>query len=317
MKHLFIVNPAAGKCDRSVQIKTMVKEVFGSRGLDWEVQVSKGPGDVTRLAREAAESGEDLRIYACGGDGTMNEVVNGVAGFDHVAVTHYPSGSGNDFVKLFDQPETFRDLERLLDCEEAAFDLIRCQSDDMVCYAANICSMGLDARIAVEMGRYRRLPMVTGNGAYYLSIGANLLKGIHKPYIIEVNGETISGNQTLICICSGRHYGGSFHPVPDAQPDDGLLDVLIIKPVNLLQIASIIGKYQKGCYAQYPQFIRHLRTGEIRIRCTEESIVNIDGESLGGQDVTFTVVPGGLRFFYPKGLDYRSAAEKEAVLAGV
>lgn len=317
MKHLFIVNPAAGKCDRSVQLKALVKEVFGSRGLDWDVQVSKGPGDVTRLAREAAETGEALRIYACGGDGTLNEAVNGIAGFDHVSITHYPSGSGNDFVKLFDRPEAFRDLEALLDCEETRLDLIKCQAEDMVCYSANICSMGLDARIASEMGRYRRLPLVSGNGAYYISIVANILGGTHKPYIIETNGETISGDQTLICICNGRHYGGSFHPVPDAVPDDGLLDVLIIKPVNLLQIAKIIGKYQQGLYTQYPDLIRHLRTDKIRIQCTEESIVNIDGESLGGQDVTFSVVPGGLRFFYPKGLSYACKEEKEAELVVV
>lgn len=317
MKHLFIVNPAAGKCDRSVQLKAMVKEVFGSRGLDYEVQVSKGPGDITRLAREAAEKEAELRIYACGGDGTLNEAINGVADFDHVAVTHYPIGSGNDFVKLFDRPGAFRELECFLDCDEARFDLIRCQSEDMVCYSANICSMGLDARIASEIGRYRRLPLITGNGAYYLSIGTSLFKGIHKPYIIEVGGETISGNQTLICICSGRHYGGSFHPVPDASPDDGLLDVLIIRPINLLDVAKIIGKFQNGLYRNYPQYIRHLRTEKIRIQCTEESVVNIDGEIMGGQDVTFSVIPGGLRFFYPKGLNYRCEGEKEAVLAGV
>ncbi len=317
MKHLFIVNPAAGKCDRSIQFKKLAGEIFGSRGLDYEVQISKGPGDIIRLAREAAETGDALRIYACGGDGTLNEVINGVIGFDHVSVTHVPSGSGNDFVKLFNQPDAFRDLERFMDCEEAVFDLIRCCSDDVVCYAANICSMGLDARIGTEMGRYRRLPLVSGKGAYILSTGVNLLKGIHKPYIIEANGETITGDQTLICICSGRHYGGSFHPVPDALPDDGLLDVLVIKPVNLLQIARIIGKYREGCYAEYPHLIRHFRTKEIHIRCTEASVVNIDGETLGGQNVTFSVVPGGLRFFYPKGLSYEAAEEKEAALAGV
>lgn len=317
MKHLFIVNPAAGTCDRSVQIKTMTKEIFGSRGLDYDVQISKGRGDITRLAREAAETGEELRIYACGGDGTLNEVVNGVAGFGNVSVTHYPSGSGNDFIKLFDQPEVFRNLEQFLDCEEADFDLIRCEADDMVCYSANICSMGLDARIASEMNRYRRLPLVSGNGAYYISIVANILGGTHKPYFIEVNGEKITGDQTLICICNGRHYGGSFHPVPEAQPNDGLLDVLIIKPVSLLQIAKIIGKYQDGQYARYPELIRYLKTDRIRIQCTEESIVNIDGESLGSQDATFTVVPGALRFFYPKGLKFENQVKNEAELLGV
>ena len=231
-------------------------------------------------------------------------MVNGVVGFDHVAITHFPSGSGNDFVKLFNRPEAFRDLENFLEAEETRFDLIRCDGGDKVMYACNICSMGLDARIGTEMGRYRRLPGVSGKGAYYISTAVNLMKGIHKPYILELNGETIHGDQTMICVCSGRNYGSSFNPVPDAEPDDGLLDILVVKPVNLLQVAQVIGKFQDGLYANYPELIRHFRTEQIRIQCTEQSVVNVDGEALGGQDVTFTVVPRALRFFYPAGLNY-------------
>ncbi len=311
MKHIFIVNPAAGKCDRSVQIKNIAETVLGRLGLEYDILISKGPGDCTRLAREAAESGEDLRIYACGGDGTLHEVVNGVIGFDNAAVTHFPSGSGNDFVKIFDEPQAFKDLNRLLDCEEAVFDLIECHTDDYVCYADNIVSMGMDARIAADMGRFRRMPMVSGTGAYYLATVSNLFKGIHKPYEIELNGETITGNQTLICVCNGRWYGSNFNPLPDAEPDDGLLDVLLIKPVNLLQIAMVIGKYQDGKYADYPELIRHFRTNQIRIRCFEDSVVNLDGEAMCTQDITFSVSDHKLRFFYPRGLTYSASAAKQ------
>ena len=310
MKHLFIINPAAGKCDRTVTLKHQAEAVFGSRGLDYAIQVSKAPGDCTRLARKAAQEGDDLRIYACGGDGTLNEVINGMAGFDNVSVTHCPSGSGNDFVKIFDHPEAFTDLERFLDCQEAHFDLIRCQSGDQVRYAGNVCSMGLDARIGTQIGRYRRLPLVSGKGAYALSTVVNVLEGIRRPYIIEMNDQRISGDQTLVCICNGRWYGGSFNPVPDAEPDDGLLDVLLVKPVNLFQVAAVIGKYQKGQYAQYPQLIRHFRTDKLRIQCTEQSVVNIDGEALDSLDATFTAVPHALRFFYPTGLQYLSKERK-------
>lgn len=315
MKHIFIVNPAAGKCDRSVQLKTLTEEVFGSRGLEYEVLISKGPGDCTRLARETAETGDDVRIYACGGDGTLNEVVNGVVGFENVAVTHYPSGSGNDFVKLFSHPEAFRELERFLEPEETRMDLIRCDSGDKLQYSCNICSIGLDARIGTEMGRYRRWPGVSGKGAYYLSTAVNLAKGIHRPFTLELEGQTITGNQTMICICSGRHYGGSFHPVPDAEPDDGLLDILVVKPVNLMQVAAVIGQYQSGQYAQIPHLIRHFRTDTIRVQSPTASVVNVDGEALVGRDVRFSVVPGGLRFFYPAGLTYRAGAEEKAPAA--
>lgn len=311
MKHLFIVNPAAGKCDRTVQLKSLVESVLGSRGLEYEIHVSKGPGDCEALARQAAETGEDLRLYACGGDGTLNEVLNGAADCDNAAVTHYPSGSGNDFVKLFDQPEAFRDLERLLDCQEARFDLIRCQSGDTVRYAGNVCSMGLDARIGTQIVRFRRLPLVTGKGAYILSTANNLLQGIHRPYQVELNGQRLQGDQTLICVCNGRCYGGSFTPCPDAEPDDGLLDVLLVKPVNLLQVAMVIGKYQKGQYAQYPDLIRHFRTDKLKIACARDSVVNLDGEALFSQEIEVSVVPRRFRFFYPAGLHYRSKGRKK------
>ena len=317
MKHIFIVNPAAGKCDRSVQIRNTAAAVLGKLGMEYDVLISKGPGDCTRLAREAAESGEEVRLYACGGDGTLNEVINGIVGFDHVSVTHYPAGSGNDFVKIFDNPQAFRDLERLLDCDEALFDLIECRSDDHLCYANNIVSMGLDARIGTEMGLYRRLPLVSGKGAYYLSTAVNLFKGIHKPYEVELNDEFITGNHTMICVCNGRHYGGSFNQVPDAEPDDGLLDVLLVEPVNLLQIAMVIGKYQDGRYAEYPDLIRHYRTDKIRIHCFEDSVVNLDGESLRTHEITFSISEHKLRFFFPKGLQYHAKASKAAETAAI
>ena len=309
MKHIFIINPAAGPCDRTVQIRNAVETVFGSRGLDYELRISQKPGDCTAIARAAAESGEPVRLYACGGDGTLNEVVNGAAGHDNVSVTHYPAGSGNDFIKIFDKPEDFRDLERLLDCDEAQFDLIRCSDQGSVTYAVNICSVGLDARIGTEIDAYRRLPLVGGKGAYLLSTAVNVIKGIHRPYEVDICGRTIVGRQTLICVCNGRNYGGSFNPVPDAEPDDGLLDVLLVKPVSRLKVAQVVGHYQKGRYADFPDLIRHFRTDVVRVR-SEGSVVNVDGEALYSDDITFSVAPFKLRFFYPAGLQYRSKARK-------
>ena len=115
MKHLFIINPAAGSRDRTAAYTASITEICGKRGLDYRIEVSSAPGECRRLAREAAQTGDSYRIYACGGDGTLNEVASGTAGWDNAAVTAYSGGSGNDFVKIFDQPKAFYDLERLLD----------------------------------------------------------------------------------------------------------------------------------------------------------------------------------------------------------
>ena len=304
MKHLFIINPAAGKYDHTGEFTQKIRAVCGCEGLDYEVLVSRAPGDCTKIVQAAAASGEELRVYACGGDGTLNEVVNGAAGHANVAVTHFPGGSGNDFIKIFSEPGAFTDLERLLDAQEAKFDLIRCQENH---YALNVCSMGFDARIGTEIGKYKRLPLVSGSGAYILSTGVNLIKGVHEHYVVHIDDEVFDARQSLICIANGRWYGGSFNPVPIAEPDDGLLDVLLVKKVSRLTVANVIGKYKAGKYAELPDLIRHFRCKRVRILCDCESEINLDGELLMAREANFEVVPQAIRIFYPRGLTYHAA----------
>ena len=298
MTHLFIINPAAGSRDRTEDYTRQIREVCEKKNLSYRIAVSEAPGDCCRIAREAAQSGEEYRIYSCGGDGTLNEVVNGAAGYGNVAVTMFAAGSGNDFAKMFSETEPFRDLERLLDCEEATFDLIRCNDD----FSLNICSVGLDARIGTDVSNYKRLPLLHGFRAYVASTLVNVIRGIHEHYVVEVNGERIDGNQTLICACNGRYYGGGFNPVPEAEPDDGLLEVLVVKKVSRLQVAAVIGKYKNGQYNELPHLIRHIRTKSLKIICDKETPVNLDGELRMAQTVDIRLAEEKIRFFYPKGL---------------
>lgn len=303
MKHIFIINPAAGKYDRTEEFSGKIAAACASRGLDYAIHVSEKPGDCRDAARRAAESGEEVRLYACGGDGTLNEVVNGAAGFANAAVTHFPGGSGNDTIKIFDDPAAFTSIERLLDAEEARFDLIRCNGS----YALNVLSIGFDARVGTDIARFKRLPLVSGKGAYILSIFSNMLHGLTADYTVTLDsGEVFSGRKTMICVCNGRWYGGGFNPVPEAEPDDGLLDVLVVEKVNLLQVATVVGHYQKGRYADYPSLIYHARCRSLRIECVKESVVNIDGEAAYTTDAKIELIPQAIRFFYPKGLTYHA-----------
>ena len=301
MEHIFIINPAAGKQDKTEEYKAVIHRICGGRNLSYRIEVSRNPGDCTRIAREAAETGKQVHLYACGGDGTLNEVVAGAAGFDNAAVTSFIGGSGNDFVKIFDDPEAFRDLEQLLDYKEAEFDLIECNGD----VAVNICSVGLDARIGTDVAAYKRLPGVSGSGAYILSTLINTCKGISEHYVVEVEGERIDAKQTMICVANGRFYGGGFNPVPEADPSDGMLDVLLVKKLNLLQIAGVIGKYKKGLYATLPKLVRHIRTKHIKILCDKVTAINLDGELRRADTVDMKITDKKIRFFYPKGLSWK------------
>ena len=307
MTHLFIINPAAGSRDRTKVYQQTIEQICTQKGIDFEIQVSEAPGHCTRLAREAALSGKPYRLYACGGDGTLNEVAAGAAGFDNVSVSVFSGGSGNDFTKLFSDPAAFRDLERLLDCEEATFDMIRCNDD----LALNICSVGLDARIGTDVSKYKRLPLLSGFRAYAVSTIVNVIKGIAEHYVVEINGQRMDGDQTLICVCNGRYYGGGFNPVPEADPTDGQLDVLLIKKVSRLQVAKVIGRYKAGRYKELSRLVQHFRTNRIRILCDKPTPVNLDGELRVAQEITMSVAEEKLRFFFPKGLTWQVPAEAE------
>ena len=301
MKHLFIINPAAGSRDRTEQYRKEIDGICAPRGLTYEIAVSSAPGNCRELARAAAESGEEVRIYACGGDGTLNEVAAGAAGFPNAAVTVYSGGSGNDFVKLFDDPKAFFELERLMDTEEATFDMIR-MNDDL---ALNICSVGLDARIGTDVARYKRIPLLQGFRAYAVSTVINLFKGISEHYVVDIDGERLDGRFTFVCVCSGRFYGGGFNPVPEADPSDGVLDVLLVDKVNLLQVPFIIGKYKGGRYKELGKLVRHVRTTALKVFCDKDTPINLDGELRVAKEAVFSLAKEKLRFFYPKGLVWK------------
>ena len=298
MTHLFIINPAAGSRDRSGEYRQKIEAAFANHTDPYRIEISQGPGDCTKLAREAALSGETYRIYACGGDGTLNEVVQGAAGFDNVAITVYSGGSGYDFVKLFDDPKAFFDIERLLDAETATFDLIKCNDD----YSLNICSVGLDARIGTDVQSYKRLPLLHGFRAYVASTVVNVFKRIAEHYVVHINGEVIDGEKTFVCCCNGRFYGGGFNPVPEADPSDGLMDVLLVDKVSLLQVPGIVGKYKNGQYKELPHLVRHVLTDRVQIVCDKPSPISLDGELRQAKEINMEIAKEKINFFYPKGL---------------
>lgn len=302
MRHLFIMNPHAGKYDRSQEMLEKVRFTMAGRREKWEAVRTTGPGHAVALVEEAAQQGDQLRVYACGGDGTLNEVVNGAAGREHVAVTHCPMGSGNDFLRIFGQDAgRFRQLDQLLDTPQTAMDLINCNGR----YSLNVCSVGFDARIGFGAADFKKLPLISGSAAYQLSAVRTIIKGIHLPYRVEVDGETMPGERfTLLCACNGRFYGGGFNPSPDAMPDDGLLNFIVIPAVSRLTVAALIQKFARGEIGEIPQAI--LRQGrEMKIHCDRVSAVNVDGERVDGQELSIALSDKKVQFFYPVGASWR------------
>ena len=164
--------------------------------------------------------------------------------------------------------------------------------------------MGLDARIGTDVSKYKRIPHLQGFRAYVASTVVNVVKGISEHYTVELDGETVDGEFTMICVCNGRYYGGGFNPVPEADLTDGLLDVLLVNKVSRTLVPLVIGKYKDGRYAELPHLVKHYRTDHVKIRCDQVTPVNVDGEVLMAKEVDFRVAEEKIRFFYPKGLSF-------------
>ena len=299
MKHIFIINPSAGK-KRST--RSLVDRI---RALDvpYEIAFTEKAGDARQIAQAAAERGQAVRLYACGGDGTLNEVVNGAAGHANAAVTNVPLGTGNDFLKIFgrENKTRFTDLEALSEGPQAAMDLIDCNGRlglDIVC-------VGLDSRIAVDKDKYNALPLVTGIGAYILALLENVIfKSIAQPTAVDCGDLHFDGETTIVCVCSGRYYGGGFMPVGDNMPDDGLLETLVVPKVSRATFFRLVGQYAKGRYRDYPDLIWYRQGGTVTVKGRTELVAVIDGEALRARELTIGLSDKKVDFFYPAELDY-------------
>ena len=301
MKHLFIVNPAAGKRDRTAEVSAKAAEMFSKKDDEYEIYVTRGPMDAPEKIKRAADETGELRVYSCGGDGTYNECVCGAAGLSNVAVTPYATGTGNDFIRMFGADMAlFRDMDALVNGTVRPMDVIDCNGRS----CANIVSVGFDARVGTDVHKYSGIPIIGGPTGYVASLAVNFVKGLHCHMKISGCGAERDGEYTMVCVCNGRYYGGGFNPVPEADPCDGAMDVLVVGEVPRYKALGMVLAYSKGRYRDMPEYITPLRGREIDISFDRESVVNIDGEAIYGRDIHIKLIPGGVNFIAPRGMTF-------------
>lgn len=304
MKHLFIVNPAARQGNRTSFATSLIEQAFARRDAEYEIYITRFPGDGAEKIARDAELEEDLRVYACGGDGTINECASACVGRPNVAMSCFPCGTGNDFVKLFGpEKEKFMSIGALVDGEISPLDIIKVNDR----YSLNIACVGLDGRIGCTVHDYDTLPIIgKGRAAYITCALVNCMKRITDYLTIHINGQVIKGEVNCVAVCNGTWYGGNFNPVPEARANDGILDVLVIHGLKRRQLPMLLTTYAKGRYKQVPKHVSHYRTNKLTIESEEEMLINLDGEMLFTKKADFQLIPGGLRFLHPKNMDYFS-----------
>ncbi len=307
MKHVFIINPNAGKRDSRQRIYDMAEALREKHGLEVQCVLTKKQGHATELARKLCESGEELRFYACGGDGTVNEVANGVIGYDNAAMTVIPVGTGNDFLKNFGADAArFEDAENLWDGPQFPMDAIDVNGR----IALTIACSGIDARVAADVHKYSESPLLDGKGSYIASLAVNFLfKGIASHWTVTLDDQVMEDDFSLVSVCNGRYYGGGFMPVAEARMDDGVLNTLVVKKVTRLTFAKFVGPYSKGEYRKFPEYAHCSTPKVVHIHSAKPDIVTcLDGESVTNSDVTIRMSEKKLNFFGPEGCSCNATA---------
>ena len=307
MKHIFIINPTAGKTDSRQKIYDMAESLRQKHGLDVQCILTKKQGHATELAKKLCETGEALRFYACGGDGTVNEVANGIIGYDNAAMTVIPVGTGNDFLKNFgDDMEKFRDAENLWDGPQFPMDAIDVNGR----VALTIACSGIDARVARDVHKYSESPLLDGKGSYIYSLAVNFLfKGIGTHWTITLDDVTTEGDWSLVSVCNGRYYGGGSMPAPQARMADGILHTVLVKKVSRLAFARLFGPYSEGRCGEFPDIARVVTAREVGIRGEDGDLTAcLDGECFRRRDVTIRLSDRRLNFFGPAGCDCNRTA---------
>lgn len=298
MKYVFIVNPTAGKGFGEQIVKNGIEKALSEgKCFDYSIHITTKIGEAREIAQSVAASGEDVSVFAVGGDGTFFEVLNGVVGYDNASVGVVPTGSANDFLKCFDREkrDCFCDISDQIGGEAVPIDLIRCGEY----YCINICSAGMDAVVADNMTRFKNLPLVNGVMAYDLAVVKTFLGKIGIKITITVDGETIPEKECLFAVCAnGRCYGGSYNCAPRANPFDEKLDFVIVDKISKLKILGFLGKYKKGDIDDLS--CCHIgRCEKMVIESDKTFPVNLDGEIMHFNKAEFEIVKKGVKFVVP------------------
>ena len=279
-----IVNPMSGGGlgGRALQ---GVRTELQRRGLPFRVYETRGAGDAVRMAAGAFDEGAE-GIVCIGGDGTIFEIVNGLAG-RKTTLYFVPCGTGNDFVRMLALPKDPLEAFRVqLDGAPHDIDVGTVSGR----YFLNVSGCGFDVDVLKEAGRFKRL----GRGLLPYLFGLFAALRRFHPFDVEItcNGETYKGRSTIISVGNGAYFGGGMKPTPNARISDGLFELVRIDPVNRRKVIVLLSKFISGKHLSLP--IAHAtRCSEVVIR-SKGMTVNLDGELIGMDCAEYKILPGAL-----------------------
>lgn len=294
LHHVFIVNPIAGK-GRALQIKPEIESRFNTLDQSYEILVTKTPGHAKEIAKEAAYRYDNVRLYAVGGDGTLNEVVNGIAG-SKAELGIIPCGSGNDAARvLYPVADPIKLIKVLPTSNSVPIDLGKLNEK----YFINIASIGFDAEVVLNRNYFKSIPLVSGSTSYILGVLATLIKCKKYKLKITLDNQAPMEKELLLSIfANGSYYGGGMKAAPSAKTDDGILDFYLVDSLTRLKILKFFPLFRKGEHETMREVAYSKGTGAI-VEGDVPFPVNIDGEVSMETRVTVEILHRNINIIIP------------------
>jgi diacylglycerol kinase (ATP) len=292
-----IVNPIAG-AGKTTQKWPHIKELLQSLGLDFEYALTEAPGHAVELAKSAAKKGCKL-IVSIGGDGTMSEVVNGLYEADALKDTMLgiiSTGTGADYIRTIGVPRAYDEAcQRLIKPETRIVDLgiVECagSSGKIKRLFVNFAGLGFDAEIVKATTQTYKAMGATAS--YLLGLLSTLVSYRNKEVTITMDGEVEERKVVTILMGHGKYGGGGMMTTPNADPSDGLFDVMIVDNITKPDLLRTLPKIYDGTHLTHPKvFIKRAR--EVEVRPKLKMSIQADGDLIGEAPARFQVLPAAL-----------------------
>ena len=301
MKHHFIINPAAGKGTHVRTLSERIRTAADAMGIEYDIYLTRAPGDAVSYVAATVDADEGLhRFYACGGDGTLGEVINGAPLCPRAEFALIPIGTGNDFCRNFDDRAAFFDIERQINGQPMPIDLIRYNDR----YCVNMLNVGFDCNVVDRTVRLKKSPLIPSGLAYTAGVAVSLAHKMTTEMQVSLEGgEEIKRPLLLISIGNGKYYGGGFRSNPKALLDDGLFDVNVVERVSRLAFLTFVSSYKAGTHPETaPKYVTYRKAAALTLRFPEETLVCVDGELERLQEIDISLTPSATRFVLPRGV---------------
>jgi diacylglycerol kinase (ATP) len=299
LKTVFLVNPASANGKTGKRWPQIARAAHAA-GLRGEAIFSERPGQLGELAREAAEEGASLLVVV-GGDGTVHEVVNGIAGREGVELALLPRGTGWDFARTHGITKRLGDALRIAtDGTARPFDLGRAgyhaDGRQAAAWFANMASVGMSGAVAAKANSTTKA--LGAKTSYLLALGVVFArwKNVHLRVRVDEEERDALMEDTIVAV--GRYLAGGMMITPDAEPDDGLFDVLLIGDLTKPELVRVMPKIYRGTHLPHPKG-ELLRGRNVSIEADEPLPVQLDGEQPGTTPVRFEIVPAAIRLRVP------------------